>query len=130
MPHPATPTPYVFKNCRVPHLHSHLHLNSKMHPYFIALTSHFSHFSPFISQQVSSPKNSVNVERGLVVKFQVVSLFALSVEALNAKRGSKSGFFEAWEKRKWRMRSKKVKGRRTYRLGFAIVVCKFRVSEI
>ena len=56
------------------------------------------------------------------MEFQVVNLFALSVEALNAKRGSKSGFFEAWEKRKWRMRSKKVKGRRTYRLGFAIVV--------
>ena len=64
----------------------------------------------------------MNAERGLVVEFQVVNLFALSVEALNAKRGSKSGFFEAWEKRKWRMRSKKVKGRRTYRLGFAIVI--------
>ena len=60
---------------------------------------------------------------GLVVEFQVVSLFALSIQALNAKRGSKSGFFEAWEKRKWRMRRKKMKGRRTYRLGFAIVVC-------
>ena len=56
------------------------------------------------------------------MEFQVVNLFALSVEALNAKRGSKYGFFEAWEKRKWRMRSKKVKGRRTYKLGFAIVV--------
>ena len=37
------------------------------------------------------------------MEFQVVSLFALFVEALNAKRGSKFGFFEAWEKRKWRM---------------------------
>ena len=64
------------------------------------------------------------------MEFQVVSLFALFVEALNAKRGSKFGFFEAWEKRKWRMRGKKVKGRRTYRLGFAIVVYKFRVREL
>ena len=59
---------------------------------------------------------------GLVVEFQVVSLFNLFVQALNTKRGSKSGFFEAWEKMKWRMRRKKVKGRRTYRLGFAIVI--------
>ena len=60
---------------------------------------------------------------GLVVEFQIVSLFDLSVHTLNAKRGSKFGFFEAWEKRKWRMRRKKVKRRRTYRLGFTIVVC-------
>ena len=60
---------------------------------------------------------------GLVVEFEVVSLFALSIHASNAKRGSKSGFFEAWEKRKWRMRRKKVKGRRNYWLGFVIVVC-------
>ena len=57
------------------------------------------------------------------MEFQVVSLFALSVQALHAKRGSKFGFFETWEKRKWRMRRKKVKGRRTYRPGFAVVVC-------
>ena len=64
----------------------------------------------------------VQVHR-LVVEFEVVSLFALSIHASNAKRGSKSGFFEAWEKRKWRMRRKKVKGRRNYWLGFVIVVC-------
>ena len=82
------------------------------------------------SRETRSWRHETPVQlHGLLVEFHVVSLFALSVEALNAKRGSKSGFFEAWEKRKWRMRRKKVKGRRTYRLGFAIVVCKFRVRE-
>ena len=62
------------------------------------------------SRETRSWRHETPVQaHGLVVEFQVVSLFVLSVLALSAKRGSKSGFFEAWEKRKWRMRRKKWK---------------------
>ena len=75
------------------------------------------------SRETRSWRHETPVQlHGLLVEFQVVSFFALSVQAFNAKRGSKSGFFEAWEKRKWRMRRINMKSRRTYRLGFTIVV--------
>ena len=33
--YPAAPTPYFFKNCRVPHPHPHLHPNPNLHLCFI-----------------------------------------------------------------------------------------------